>query len=147
MKCIYEGKWRIKCLIYALKFSLCDTIYIGNTPHKFKKRMDNYFSDVQCLLKIWKKSDSFATHFRQHFQSNTSRMDLRKCMKFKVNSLNPIAAMKPFTEPNCNLCMQERLSTLKNLRDKCVTLMNNNLEIYRDCPPKKLLSINFPKHW
>ena len=30
-KCVYEGKCRSKCIIYELKFSKCDAIYIGNT--------------------------------------------------------------------------------------------------------------------
>ena len=38
--------------------------------------------------------------------------------------------MKTFTKTNCNLCIQERLTILKNLRDKRVTVMNKNSEIY-----------------
>ena len=38
--------------------------------------------------------------------------------------------MKTFTKPNCNLCMEERLTILKKLRDKRVTIINKNLEIY-----------------
>ena len=38
--------------------------------------------------------------------------------------------MKQFTKPNCNLFTEERLTILKKLRDKCVTVMNKNLEIY-----------------
>ena len=64
-------------------------------------------------------------------------------MKFKVlNQLNLIGAMKAFTKPNCNLCMEERLTILKELCEKCVTDMNNNLEICRPVN-KKQLSINF----
>ena len=52
-------------------------------------------------------------------------------MTFKVlKQLNPIGMMKTFTKPNCNLCMQERLTTLKKIRDKRVTIMNINWEIY-----------------
>ena len=32
----------------------------------------------------WKKSDSFAAHYIQHFKSTTSCTDLCKCMTFKV---------------------------------------------------------------
>ena len=110
---------------------MCDAIYIGNTQQTFKKRMDGHFSDLQRLLKNGQKSDSFAAHFVQRFNSTTSRVELRKCMTFKViTQLNPIGAMKTFTKPNCNLCMQERLAILKKLRDKCVTVMNKNSEIY-----------------
>ena len=53
-------------------------------------------------------------------------------MTFKVvNQLNPIGAMKTVSKPNCNLCMDEHLTILKNLHDKRVTVMNNNSEIYR----------------
>ena len=83
------------------------------------------------------KSDSFAAHFVQHFNNTTSRTDLRKYMTFKViKQLNPIGAMKNFMKPNCDLCMQERLTILKMLREKRVTLMNKKLEIYGACRHK-----------
>ena len=47
-----------------------------------------------------------------------------------VKQLNLIGAMKTFTKPNCNLCMQEQLTILKKIRDKRVTVMNKNLDIY-----------------
>ena len=54
-------------------------------------------------------------------------------MAFKlVKQLNTVESMKQFTIPNYNLCMEEWLTVLKNLCDKCVTLMNNDSEIYRD---------------
>ena len=77
------------------------------------------------------KLDSFAAHFLQHFNTTTSRTNLRKYMAFKVvKEINPIGAMKILTKPNCNLCMQERLTILKKIRDKRVTVMNKNSEIY-----------------
>ena len=116
---------------------MCDAIYIGNTQHTFKKRMDGHFSDLLRLLKNGQKSDSFADHFEQHFNTTTSRIDLRKYMTLKVvKHLRPICAMKKFTKPNCNICMEERLTTLKKLRDKHVTIMNNNSEIYGACRHK-----------
>ena len=61
-------------------------------------------------------------------------------MTFKVvKEQNPIDAMKTFTKPNCNLCMEERLKILKKIRDKRVTVMNKNLKIYGACRHK----INF----
>ena len=99
--------------------------------------MDGHFYDLQRLLKNGQKSDSFAAHFVQHFNSTTSHIELRKCMTFKVlKQLNPIGAMKKFTKPNCNLCMQERLTILKMIRDKRVTVMNKNSEIYGACRDK-----------
>ena len=110
---------------------MCDAVYIGNTQQTFKKRMDGHFSDLLRLLKNRQKSDSFAAHFEQHFNTTTSRTDLRKYMTFKVvKQLSMIDAMKTFTEPNCNLCVEERLTILKKLRDKRVTIMNKNSEIY-----------------
>ena len=93
--------------------------------------MDGHFSDLLRLLKNGQKSDSFAAHFEQNFNTTTSRTDLRKYTTFKVvNQLNPIGAMKTFTKPNCNLCMEESLTILKNLCDKRVTIMNKNSDIY-----------------
>ena len=55
-------------------------------------------------------------------------------MRFKVvNRLKPIGAMKTFTKPNYNLCIEEHLTILKNLHEKCVTIINNNSEVYGAC--------------
>ena len=99
--------------------------------------MDGHFSDLPRLLNNGQTSDSFAAHSEQHFNSTTPCTDLRKYTAFKVvNKLNPIGAMKKVTKPNCNLCMEELLTILKNLRDKRVTIMNKNLEIYEACRHK-----------
>ena len=96
--------------------------------------MNGHFYDLLRLLKNGQKLDEFAAHFEQHFNTTMSRIDLRKCIKFKVvKQLNQIGAMKTFTKPNCNLCIQERLKILKKLRDKRVTVVNKNSEIYRAC--------------
>ena len=69
--------------------------------------------------------------------TTTPRTYLRKYMTFKVvNQLNLIGEMKTITKPNCNLCMEERLTILKKLRDKRVTIMNKNSEIYGACRHK-----------
>ena len=44
--------------------------------------------------------------------------------------------MKTFMKPNCNLCMQERLTILKILRNKRVIVINKNSEIYWACRHK-----------
>ena len=60
-------------------------------------------------------------------------------MTFKLlKQLKPIGAMKTFTKPNCNICMQERLTIMKNLRDKRVTVMNKNSKIYGACRYKTI---------
>ena len=54
-------------------------------------------------------------------------------MSFKlVKHINPIGAIKSFTQLNFNLCMEKRLTILKKLCDKNVTPMNKKLEIYSD---------------
>ena len=94
-KCVYEGKFLYRCINYEVKCSMCDAIYRGNTQQTFKKRMDDHFSDLLLLLKNRKKSDSFAAHFEQHFNTTTPHTDLRKYMTFKVEKqLNSIGAMK-----------------------------------------------------
>ena len=116
---------------------MCDAIYIGKTQKTLKKRMDVHFYDLQRLLKNRQKSDSFAAHFVHHFNTTTSRTDLCNYMTFKVvKQVNPIGGTKTVTKPNCTLCMQERLTILKKLRDKRVTVMNKNLDIYGACRHK-----------
>ena len=106
---------------------MCDAFYKGNNQQTFKKRMGGHFSYLQGQIKNGQKSDSFAAHFVQHFNNTTSRMDLRRCMTFKViKQLNPIGAIKKITKPNCNLCIQEHLTILKKLREKRVPVMNKN---------------------
>ena len=79
--------------------------------------MDSRFSNLLRLLNIKQKSDSFAAHFEQHFNTAMSCTDIRKYMTFKVvKQINPIGAMKTFTKPNCNLCIEECLTILKKLR-------------------------------
>ena len=143
VKCVYEDKFQKKHLqlIYEVKWSMCEAIYISNTHHTFKKIMDGNFSNLLCLLKNGQKSDSFAAHFWQHFDATTLRTGLRKYIAFKViKQLNPIGEMKIFTKPNCNLCMEEFLTILKNLRDKHATVINKEYEIYGACQHKTTLN-------
>ena len=63
--------------------------------------MDSHLSDLQRLLKNGQKSDSFAAHFQQHFNTTASHTDPRKYMMFKgVKQIKPISAMKKITKPN-----------------------------------------------
>ena len=118
-KCVYEGKRQKKYLIHEVKCSMCEAIYIGNTQQTSNKRMEGHFSYLLRCLKNGQKSDSFAAHFEQYFNSTTPRTtprtDLYKYMTFKVvNQLNSIGAMKCFKKTNSNLGMKERLKILKN---------------------------------
>ena len=133
----YEDKCRSKCIIYEVKFFMCDAIYIGNTQQTFKKIMDGHLSDLLRLLKNGQRSYSFAANFEKHFNATMSHTYLGKYMMFKlVNQLNPIGTMKNITKPNCNLCMEGCLLILKKLRDKRVTIMNKKSDIYRACQNK-----------
>ena len=104
--CVYKGKFCSKFLIYEVKCSVCDAIYIGSTQQTLKKRMNGHFSDLLRLLSNGQKSDSFAARFEHHFNTTTPHTYLHKYMTFKaVNQINPIGAMKTFTKPNCSLCL------------------------------------------
>ena len=99
--------------------------------------MDGHLSNILRLLKNLQKSDSIDAHFQQHFNYTASRTDLRKCMTLKVvRHINLIGEMKTFTKPNYNLFMEKRLTNLKNVCEKCVTVMNKNPEIYGACHNK-----------
>ena len=77
--------------------------------------MDGHFSNLLRLLKNRQKSDSFASHFEEHFNTTTSLTYISNYMTFKVvKQINPIGAMQTSTKPNCDLCREERLTTLKN---------------------------------
>ena len=99
--------------------------------------MDCHFSYLLRLLKNGQKSDSFSAHSKQNFNYTMSRTYLRKYVTFKVvNQINPIGTMKTFTKLNFDLCMKERLTILKKLCDKRVTIMNKNLDMYGACRHK-----------
>ena len=68
--------------------------------------MDGHFSNPLRLLKNGQKSDSFAAHFEQKFNTSTSHIYLRKYMTSKLlDQLNLIGAMKKFMKINFNLFM------------------------------------------
>ena len=99
--------------------------------------MDGHLFNLQCLLKNGQKSDSFAAQFKQHFNTTTARTYIPKYMTFKVvKQLNLIGAMKKIMRTNFNICMDGRLTILKNLRDERVTVRNKKSEIYGACQHK-----------
>ena len=112
-----------KYLIYKIKYKICDAIYIGNTQKTFKKILDGNFSDVQHILKNRQKSDSLAAQYKQYVKQNMSHNYLRNCMYLELlKELNLIGEMKSYTKTNFNICVEERLTFLKNICDKNVTL-------------------------
>ena len=119
-----------------------EAIYISKTQQTFKKIMGGHFYNLLCLIKNRKKPDSFSAHFEQYFDATMTRTDIRNNTTFKVvEQINPIGATKRFTKPKCKLCMEERLTILKNICDKRVMVINNNQEI-RVLPAQKN-SVNF----
>ena len=110
------------------------TVFKKVTLRRLKKKNGQSFIWSPTSTQERKKSDSFAAHFKQHFKSTRSHKNICKYITFKVEKqLNPIGAMNTFTKPNWNLCMEERLTILKKLLDKRVTIMNKNSEIYGSC--------------
>ena len=60
-----------------------------------KKRMDGHFSNPLRLLKNGQKSDSFAAHFEQKFNTTKSLTYLHKHMAFKlVNQIKQLVRWK-----------------------------------------------------
>ena len=58
-------------------------------------------------------------------------------MTFKlVKQINLISEMKTLTKPNCNPCMEERLTILKKIHEKRITVMDNKNGIYGACRHK-----------
>ena len=138
IKCVYKDKCRSKYLIYEVQYSMWDSVHIGNTQQTFKKIMNGHFSDLVHLSKNGKKYDSFAAHFGHNFNSTTSCTDICNYITLKVvNQLNPIGAIKKYMKPNCNLFVEELFTILKKLRNKRVTIINKNSEIYGACRHKK----------
>ena len=80
-------------------------------------------------------------------------MDLHECMAFKEeHTINLIEEMKSFMKPNPNLFTGWKLTMLKKLCDKNVTLMNKNSDIYRACRNKTsfrrfFLNTHDPVNW
>ena len=72
--------------------------------------------------------------------------DLRMCIKFKLlNQINPILEMKVFTKPNCNFCMEKRLTILKIFIIKYYTY-EQNIKNIRGLPEQKISSYILPPH-
>ena len=103
---------------------------------------------IQCLLKNWLKVFSFAAKYKQQYKFTTLFTDLFKWMKCMVVKQNyPIVSIKSFTKPNINLCIEERLTIKKGLRDKKITLTKANLEVYGAFRHKKQFLLILTKNW
>ena len=58
-KCVYEGKCRSRCIIYEIKCSMCDAMYIGNTQQTLKKE----WMVISPIYNVYSRTDKNQTHF------------------------------------------------------------------------------------
>jgi len=97
--------------------------------------MQQHFNEVQKLVKLGEKSDSYAKHFTtQFYDTNPSPTNQRGGMTCSIIwQGNPISAVKTFATKNCALCARERLAILKQSRSNPQLLITSNNEIYGVC--------------
>ena len=58
-KCVYKGKCPHQCIIYEVKSSMCDAIYIGKTQQTFKKE----WTVISPISYVYSRTDKNKTHF------------------------------------------------------------------------------------
>jgi hypothetical protein len=73
-QCAYNGKCRHSVVVYKASCKCCKKYYIGNTQQKLKDHMSGHYNDVRALVNANKTSDTFATHFADHFDVNTKKL-------------------------------------------------------------------------
>ena len=138
--CIYGGQCRKSIVIYKATCKECDKVYIGNTQQKVKKRLDQHFGDTVRLANCGEKSDSFASHFAEHFKQSDEdvrRKHVREMVKMEILwQGDAISCMKSFGQLNCHLCMRERIEILKWSKKNLEKLINSRSEIYGACRHK-----------
>ena len=59
IKCVYKDKCRSKCLIYEVKWSMCESDYIGNTQQKIKKE----WTVIYLIFYVYSITDKNHIHF------------------------------------------------------------------------------------
>jgi len=84
-------------------------------PPKVQSQKQQHFNEVQKLVKLGEKSDSYAKHFATQFHdTNPSPINQRGGITCNIIwQGNPISAVKTFTTKNCSLCAKERIAILK----------------------------------
>ena len=135
--CSFEGKCRAHMVVYEAKCTICDMVYIGNTQNSLKTRMSQHFQDVRKLVRLDQSSDSFADHFAQHFEPGRDDVTAGKvreiCQSRVLWQGNAISCMKSFGTRECKLCMKERLTILKSMKENQFGTINSNRELYGPC--------------
>ena len=116
-QCTYAGKCRNKCLVYCITCNSTGKQYIGATQQNAKDRMSGHFADVKKLVCKGIRSDTYANHFSQFFNSVSNvptPAKLRSISKFKILWQGKIISlMKSFGTHQCRLYMKERLAILR----------------------------------
>ena len=86
---------------------------------KFIKILNGHLSKVQGIIKKRKKLDSFVAHYKQHNKPTASWTYLLKFMTLNVvKQIKLVRSILSLTKNNYNLCMEEILTTLKNICGK-----------------------------
>ena len=120
---------------------------MGNTQQKLKIRMGQHFLETKNLANgNGKISDTFAKHFASHLKEKMEKGELKKAKTCDVRDLvkmsilwegNAISCNKSFGKISCQLCMNERIEILKQIKsDKKLGTnksINSNSEIYGSC--------------
>jgi len=77
--------------------------------------MQQHFNEVQKLVKLGEKSDSYAKHFATQFHdANPSPANQRGGITCSIiRQGNPISVVKTSATKNCALCAKERIAILK----------------------------------
>jgi len=133
--CGYNNMCRNSIVVYKVKCNNTGNVCVGNTQQKFKTRMQQHFNEVQKLVKLGEKSDSYAKHFAtQFYDTNPSPTNQRGGITCSIIwQGNPISVVKTFAIKNCALCAKERLAILKQSRSNPQRLINSNNEICGAC--------------
>ena len=112
-------------VVYEAKCKCCGKAYIGNTQQKLKTRMTQHFNDTRKVINCGVQIDSFAKHFAEHCEEKIKNGTLKKVKTSDERDLmvikvlwkgNQISVMKSFGKLNCQLCMNERILILENIR-------------------------------
>ena len=88
------------------------------------------------MVKSGQKSDSFASHFAQHFEPGETikPCQVREIMQVEILwQGKPISCMKTFGKNSCSLCMRERCCILDAYNENPRKLINSKSETYGGC--------------
>ena len=108
----------------------------------FKRREWNNTLVILSSFSVLEKSDSFASHFAEHFKDfkDTKKVKTKHVREMVEMEIlwqgDAIGCMKSFGQLHCNLCMMERIEILKISRKEPEKLIKSKSEIYGACKHK-----------